>query len=281
MNKKRILICILCVIVSVLAIAGLYKLAKHIVWENAISDRGEVNIVVLGDSIWDLVRDETGIDAVLEDKLDCTVYNLAISGTSAAFRNQDDSTGTWNKQSLYPLVQHITGNGETTVSETEEAFQMINSIDYDSVDYFVISYGLNDYFNIIPVDGEDPFDLYTYGGALRSAVSMLKERYPDAKIVLISQTCWHLYSYGKIVADSNDYDFGAGYGTAYVEKVQEIAKEYDCIYVDAYHKMGITRRNGLKYLIDATHLTETGREKYASILADYLIKDYIETNKSN
>lgn len=281
MNKKKLFTCILCVVIGVLGIAGIYKLIKHSIWQSAIADRGEVNIVVLGDSIWDLVRDETGIDAVLEEKLDCNVYNLAISGTGASLRLAEDKVEMWNGQSLTRMVSHITGNGEAAITDTEEAGELIDSIDYDSVDYFIIAYGLNDYFNAVPIDGENPLDIYTYGGALRSAISMLQESYPNAKIILMSQTYCQNYSYGKIVADSNDFDYGAGFGTAYVTKAQEIAEEYDLIFVDVYHKMNINRNNGLKYLIDATHLTEKGREKYASILAEYLIKDYIEVNKSN
>lgn len=247
--------------------------------ETAIAERGPVSIVVLGDSIWDLVRDDTGIAARLADELSATVYNLAVSGTSAAFRSGGEEPDKWNGETLCRLVQEITGTGEAVIPAEEEAHELIRQIDYNKVDYFIIAYGLNDYFEAIPIEGADPFDTNTYGGALRSAVVLLQEAYPDAEIVLVSQTYCQGYSYGKIDSDSNTKDYGGGFAPAYVETAERVAEEYNLIFVNNYKKMGIHRYNGPKYLADATHLTEYGRDKYAGIIANYLIEDYIRVNK--
>ncbi len=247
--------------------------------EKAITDRGEVSIVVLGDSIWDLVRDDSSIAAILSDRLNAKVYNLAISGTGAAFRKDGEDLEKWNGETLCKLVLDITGSEEAVIPEEEEAHDLIHTIDYSEVDYFIIAYGLNDYFEAVPTEGENTFDSYTYGGALRSAVVLLQETYPQAKIILISQTYCQGYSYGKIDSDSNTKDYGGGFAPAYVETVKRVAEEYGLIFINQYVKMGIHRYNGPKYLSDATHLNEEGREKYADIVADYLIDDYSKVNK--
>lgn len=279
--KKRILIVLVICIAAILfpIVKNFCREKENQRRQEVIAERGPVSIVVFGDSIWDLVRDDTGIEARLADKLSATVYNLAINGTNAAFRSEGEDLDKWNGETLFRLVQEVTGTGEAVIPVQEEAHELIHQIDYNEVDYFIIAYGLNDYFEAVPTEGEDPFDTYTYGGALRSAVVLLKETYPNAEIVLISQTYCQGYSYGKIDSDSNTKDYGGGFAPAYVETAERVAEEYDLIFINNYKKMGIHRYNGPKYLIDATHLTEYGRDKYAGIVADYLIEDYIRVNK--
>lgn len=275
-GSRRILKTVFLLILLAAAVSVSIWAAKQIRSKNAIAERGEVSIVVLGDSIWDLVRDDTGIAARLSDKLGAKVYNLAISGTSAAFRREGEELEKWNGETLCRLVEQITGRGEACIEETEEAFSLIQEIDYEKIDYFIIAYGLNDYFEAIPTQGPDDMDSYTYAGALRNAVSMLKEAYPQAKIVLISQTYCQGYSYGKIASDSDTKDYGSGVGPDYVAVAEKVAEEYGAIFINNYERMGINRRNGPKYLSDATHLTEKGRDKYAGIVADCLIADYLQ-----
>lgn len=274
MKLKKWLGCFVLIILCTTLLFAIVSGVQKALEARAIAKRGEVTIVVLGDSIWDLVRDETGIDNRLADRLGAKVYNLAISGTCAALRVYGEDVEKWNGSNLTRMVEQVVGLREADIDETKEAASLIREIDYTEVDYFIIAYGLNDYFQAIPIESSDPLDPYTYGGALRSAVKMLTETYPNAEIVLISPTYCQNYSYGKIVSDSNTKDYGGGFEPVYVAEVEKIAKEYDLIFINAYRKLGVHRYNGLKYLSDATHLTEFGRDKYAKMVADYLIKDY-------
>ena len=52
-------------------------------------ETGQAEIVVLGDSIFGLIRDETSIPARLQALTGKTVYNAALGGTSAARRSSD------------------------------------------------------------------------------------------------------------------------------------------------------------------------------------------------
>lgn len=272
-NKNYVIWLLLGVLIICGAVVFL-SIGRKFQREKAINNRGEVSIVVLGDSIWDLVRDDTSIAAILSDQLDAKVYNLAISGTSAAFRKEGEDTQKWNGETLCKLVLDITGSEEAVIPIEEEAHDLIHEIDYSEVDYFIIAYGLNDYFEAVPAEGENSLDTYSYGGALRSAVVLLQETYPQSKIILVSQTYCQGYSYGKIDSDSNTKDYGGGFAPVYVETAKRVAEEYELIYINQYVKMGIHRYNGPKYLSDATHLNEEGRKKYAGIVADFIIEDY-------
>lgn len=244
--------------------------------EKLISDRGPVTVVVFADSIWDMVRDETGIAAVLERELEqARIYNCAIMGSSAAFRQQGENetaeeTEGWNKKSLAGILTRT--EGLTTVTEETG----VQDVPLAQADYFVIAYGLNDYFCAVPRESGDAHDLYSYAGVLRTAVERLREINPQAKILLLSQTYCQGYSYGKVDSESDYKDYGAGTGPDYVSAMEKVAEETGCIFVNNYRDMGINIHNGPKYLSDATHLTAYGRRKYAVNLAKYLLEDYEE-----
>lgn len=279
-GKKRVetAICLLTAAVVVLGLGYMvFRLYAEHQEQKLIKERGDVKIVCLGDSIWDICRDETGIAALVEDRIQAEVYNMAIMGTSAAMRDiSGEDAAYWNGKSLVSVVEAITG-GENNETLTEDAERIgLYDVDYSQVDYFLIAYGLNDYFNGIERENENEYDPFTYAGALRTSVEKLQETYPNAKIVILSQTYCQGYSYGKVDTESDWKDWGGGTGPDYVATAQKVAEEYGLLFVDNYAGMGINIHNGTKYLSDATHLTEKGRRKYADILVKTLIRDYAE-----
>lgn len=244
--------------------------------EKLINDRGPVTVVVFADSIWDMVRDETGIAAVLERELEqAEIYNCAVMGSSAALRQQAENetleeTESWNKKSLAGILAQPEGM-QTVAEETG-----VRDVPLALADYFVIAYGLNDYFCAVPRESAEAYDPYSYAGALRTAVKRLREINPRAGIFLLSQTYCQGYSYGKVDSESDYKDYGAGTGPEYVSAMEKVAEETGCIFVNNYRDMGINIHNGPRYLSDATHLTAYGRRKYAKNLAKYLLEEYEE-----
>lgn len=271
---RRILKAVAVILLLALLVTGIFVLFRKHKKERLISERGEVQIVVLGDSIWDICRDETGIAAVLEQELvSARVINCAIMGTSAAIRsNQEgetqEETDEWNRKSLIGLLKS---------EEREKLLAQqagVEELSLEEADYIVIAYGLNDYFCAVPRQTQDAYDICSYSGALRTAVRMLREDYPKARICILSQTYCQGYSYGKVDSESDYKDYGGGNGPEYVAAAEAAARELGCIFVNNYEEMGINIHNGPKYLSDATHLTAYGREKYAKILAACLLEDY-------
>ena len=224
-----------------------------------------LQILVLGDSIWDLVRDDTGVAALLEKELgNAVVYNLAIKGTQATDTGAEDT-------SLIAMTEYITGKRECALPDDVEAKNILPEVPYEEMDYVILAYGLNDYFaGVKQKNPNDYYDVTTYSGALCSGVMALQEVCPDAVFVIVSPTYCQGYSYGQVIHESTSHDFGGGTLIDYTASAKAVSASFNAIFINSYDDMNITIHNGEKYLIDATHLTEYGRKKYAENVANYI-----------
>ena len=257
----------------VCAVLGLRKLVAERNKRQAVKARGEVEILVLGDSIWDLERGESGIAALLEKELgNAAVYNCAVKGSRAA---KDD-------YGLYAMAEYIAGKRDIVFPADAKAAEILENADVSEVDYIFIAYGLNDYFAAVKrKNPDDCYDAETYEGALCASIEMLRESCPEAEFVILSPTYCQGYSYGQVVHESTTYDYGAGTGDDYAASAGRIAEAYGYLFVDNYEELGISIHNGAAYLEDATHLTEKGRRAYAENLADHLVRQWQESGNTN
>ena len=256
----------------VLLLGGIaYSIPSKTIKSDALQGQ---KIVCFGDSIWGLVEDETGIAALVEAMTGATVENCAISGSTAS-----ETYGTWaeNKYSAYSLMQIVSAMEKGETIEDEKLKKAVDA-SLEDADYLILAYGLNDYFSGISIEGENSYDINTYQGALRTAVEYFQTNYPKLRIVLIGQTYCQFYSYGIIEEDSDTRNPGGGIGMDYVEAVEELAKEYDLLFINQYEELPIGEWNGKVYLQDATHLNEKGRKEYATIVSEVLIEDQKERN---
>jgi len=247
---------------------------KRVITEKMAAD-GPVNILVLGDSIWDLERGESGIAALLEQELShqAKVYNLAIKGSRAAgYKGREFQKE--NAVCLSSMVQYLTGQTENAIPEEYEAAKLISDVDLVQMDYVILAYGLNDYFGAVQQKNlQDGFDTSTYAGAMCAAIRSMKGINPKLRFVVVSPTYCQGYSYGQVIHESMQHDYGNGTGYDYAMTAKEVAASFDGIYVDQYEGLEISIHNGSKYLIDATHLTEKGRRIYAENVARRMIEE--------
>lgn len=232
-------------------------------------------IVVFGDSIWDSSRDETGIAYLLSQYMNADVYNCAIGGTRATLKEGEspDDYENWDSTSLSGMINVATGNVNPEIFlEGYVAGGVIRNIDFSKTDYFIISYGLNDYFSSAPLNVEDgaSWDAHGYGGALRFAIDRLRNSFPDAQILLISPTYCQFFKDGVMYTDSNMKDFGGGPLTIYANVCRNVAETQNTLYIDAYTTMGINIYTAEDYLEDGIHLTAAGRELYAKAVSSCL-----------
>lgn len=221
----------------------------------------EIKIVVFGDSIWDMQRGTDGISERLEEKLGVEIYNCAIGGTTAAVVSEStDLREGWKSYSLNGMMYAARGEvSANSLLQNLPALEEIKSIDFNEVDYLIISYGLNDYFSSVEIYPQDMYDMETYVGALRHAVAKMTETYPDLEVILVSPTYCELY------ADPNKESL-----EAYAEGARMVAEERGTYFWDVYHDLGINEENKKLYLSDGVHLSEQGRELYAGYAAQRL-----------
>lgn len=241
------------------------------------------DVVVFGDSLLGLCRDETSVTAELERISGYTVYNAAMGGTCLAVQddNQDENyiMALLNMVSLSKALAADDFGAQQTVRPRQEitkyfvdVIEELPNIDFQQAKSIVICFGLNDYHSGIPVDNPtDPYDENTYGGALRSVLRTMQAIYPKAKIVIVTPTyTWYL-SNGLTC---EEYDTGAAFLEEYVDKGIEIAAEFDIPVIDLYHDVYAHEEwEDWKYFtIDGLHPNEESRRMIAQKIMDMLDK---------
>lgn len=151
-----------------------------------------------------------------------------------------------------------------------ESVEGLNRLSEEQVRVLIIEHGVNDYLSGCPVDNkEDPYDTYTYGGALRTCLKLLQENYPKLRIVLVTPTyCWLLAE--EKTCEQKDY--GQGILEEYVNTELAIAEKFGVEVVDNYHDSGIGKNKTFEewqeYTQDGIHLNEAGRALVAEKIVE-------------
>lgn len=238
-------------------------------------------IVVLGDSIFGQVRDDSAVSEKLSLLTGQEVFNGAMGGTCLS---RIDATGrmSYTKDSLAfaAISQAISlddfGLQQTAYikeSATEyfpEVIDTLEAIDFSHVEILLVQYGINDYHAGVSLDNpEDPYDEYTFGGALRSGLKDLRKAYPNLRIILLTST-YSWYEFSGMTCEEKDE--GGGILEDYVNKELEIAEEMEVEVLDLYHDLYPHEvwEDWQIYTRDGLHPNEAGRQLLAETIAAYL-----------
>lgn len=256
-----------------------------------IEDDDSFNIVVFGDSIWDIERGETNIgnqlEKILEDKaheqgndIDVNVYNLAVGGTCAAIIEGPTDLENWNSQSLPGMIHVLDGDLDADKIYPEaNMLGIYEDVNLEDTDLFIYAYGVNDYFFANAIESDDTFDLYTYKGSLRKTITDLQARYPLANHMIISPTYCQFYYYDEVIETCEDKVFYKNDNPGetldnYVVAAGELAEELDISFLDAYHDFDLGADTQSVYSRDGIHFNEAGRLQYASCVAEEIISPF-------
>lgn len=242
----------------------------------------ELQIVFLGDSIFDNNRDGTGVPYLTAKQCDADFYNLAIGGTSASIEEDEVSAWEeWTSTGLCGVVNGMLKRISLDIFDGTRTGELLKDpdIDYTQTDYFVVEYGTNDFFRGVRQSDNDGYNLKTYGGALRYAVGNLKDLAPDATIILCSPMYAQFYHDGYLIGDGNVTNNGNGTLFDYAGTCNYIANEQQVVFFNAYLNLGIDGYTVDEYLEDGVHLSEKGRQLYADKLTEIILS--YEENKNN
>lgn len=243
-------------------------------------------MVCMGDSNFGNVRDESGIVSILGEKLGKNALNGAFGG-SMLVAKAGNKTEYQSVLSMHNLAISICNRNFGTQKAAVQALNRrsgeenyvetldnLANVDFESVEILIIEHGVNDYLSGVPIkNGRDLYDTGTFCGTIRSVVTMLREEYPDLRIILVTP------AYCAPMVDDVTYrycdetSYGGGYLEEYVNAELEVAKELGVEIIDIYHMMGMNKDNFDIYLYDGLHFNEYGREIVADILANYLLGD--------
>ena len=215
-------------------------------------DRGEgtgryqVDIVAFGDSEFGEVRDGTAVPSLLQELTDRSVFNAGMGGTCLA-RLERDKRLDYAKGSLSMTglakaiwagdfgVQRTARIRESMTEYFPEVVAGLAEVDFSRVEIVLIQQGLNDYHAGVPIENpEDPWDEYTFLGALRSSVYALRKANPDIRIVVVSPIYTWYTAKGTTCQEE---DQGGGVLEVYVEALERAAGELELEFIDMYHDL--------------------------------------------
>ncbi|MCM1057006.1 MAG: SGNH/GDSL hydrolase family protein [Firmicutes bacterium] len=221
-------------------------------------DLSNTAIVFFGDSVIGNYLDGMSIPGFVQGFTNATVYNCGYGGNPAAMNDKTIIT-------LPGIAAAFVAQDLSVLPKDAQVYagisQYIASPPQTEKLCFVISYGLNDYFNGQPLYSEDPDDITTYYGAIRTAVCCLKENYADAQIFLCTPT------YTAQTGGSKDLS-----QEDYVNCVIKLAHELDVAVIDNYRFLGIDETNYKTYLVDMVHPNEEARFMFAQKIIDAVCK---------
>lgn len=241
----------------------------------------QVQIVTFGDSVFTDIGEMVPIPDRLSGLLDMSVYNAAMGGTCAARleteRRLDYARGSMSLVGLTRAVRAKDFDVQQTAriqdSNTERFLEMVeglSQVDFSQVEIVLIQQGINDYHAGTAIENpEDPYDEYTYLGALRSAVRDIHRVNPEIRVVLVTPTyTWYLVA-GQTCEEA---DNGGGLLEDYVQAELALALELGVEAVDLYHDFypHAIGDDWAVYTMDGVHPSESGRDKIAQKIAEIL-----------
>lgn len=229
----------------------------------------DYSIFFLGDSVIGNYTGTTSIPGVVAGLTGARVFNLGYGGGSATEASD-------NNNSLPDIVNALLSKDTSYLSSDteeekyarlEEALRSCWDTPLQERLCFVINYGLNDYFGGFPISSDDPYDVYTYAGAVRTAVTALQQAYPDARIILITPNFTSYFQNGTEPCFDSTHIL-ADYADCIIALSEELGTEL----LDNYRELPINAKNHPVYLADGCHPNETGRfligQRIARKLAD-------------
>ncbi len=256
-------------------------------------------MVFMGDSQFANGRgDGTDIASIVGQKIpDSEVYNLAIGGTTATLETSTANSNSSDVTSncFWGMANALAGIADrnAVLANYPEILETMNKIDVSKVDFYVIEYGTNDFFNGVPLDhtqtAMDP--VYSYYEVMGMAIDVLRKASPNAEFIIMSPV-YGVYEdeNGNVYGDSYVVSNGLGTLSEYAQKSKNVAEDNKAYDLDCMFRSfcDLYIDTASQYLLDGVHLTLTGRQIFARILThliawrlDYEPYAYLENDYIN
>lgn len=229
-------------------------------------------VVVFGDSIIGMTRDQTSVPAYAAAYTGAEVYNVGFGGCRMAVH----PTSGYAAFSMWSLADAVASGSYTTqdaqASSGSDYFPaqlaLLKTINFSGVDMIVIHYGTNDFAANVTIDNtSDDDDTATLCGALRYSLRKLMTAYPKIRI-FVSVPIYRKWS----STGAETYTNGSGKKLRdFCEALIGVAGEFNCPVIDGYKALGINTINNAAFSSDGTHLNDHGRKAFGELIGGSLI----------
>lgn len=242
-------------------------------------DDGVTTILTLGNSPFADDGNDNLLANALAGEMHANVLNAGIADSFQCRYNQiGDDSNPVDGISLYDVTYALT-NGDCSkvvesASQVSDAArvkaQTLSTIDMTTVDCVVIFYDLSDYIDHRNIyNPGDDNDVTTFCGALGASISLLQEKYPYIRIVVLSTPAC-----GKTIddyyVDGTQIDLGNGTLNDYIGYEVQLCATRGVSFVDLYFG-AIHVDNRDKLLVDDYHLNSDGAMAVARRFAKLIV----------
>ncbi len=229
-------------------------------------------VVVFGDSLIGMTRDQTSVPAYAAAYTGAKVYNVGFGGCRMA----KHPTNGYAAFSMWALADAVsTGNYSTQEAQAPSGadyfssqLDVLKSIDFTTVNAIVIHYGTNDFAASVPLDDSaNLLSTDTVCGALRYSIKKLLAAFPKIKI-FVSLPLYRTWSGVGAETYKNTLEKTL---PEYDSAMKTVAEEHNLPTIDGYKRLGINAINSGAYLSDGTHLNDFGRKQFGELIGGHLI----------
>lgn len=255
------------------------------------ADDKKTTVVCLGNSPFADDRDsESNTCNLFAKETGVTVYNCSIPGSYMSSLNQPYQldTNPMDAFSFYWLTTIFAADNEAmaeqaldvlgeSTNEIKESVEMLQSIDFRTVDAIFVMYDGSDYLDNHKVYSSDDFTAIQSSGAydyyidsMSAGINLIKEKFPWIRVIVMS----HPYAYGVsedgsyVSSDAKANSWGVKLSD-YFNKQAEITYQLEVSFVDNLYG-AIHEEIASGYLTDNLHLNEQGRKLIASRMKEAL-----------
>mgnify|MGYP004506416937 CR=1 FL=1 len=229
-------------------------------------------VVVFGDSIIGMTRDQTSVPAYAAAYTGAEVYNVGFGGCRMAVH----PTSGYAAFSMWALADAV-ASGNYTLQDAQasngsdyfpEQLALLKTINFSGVDMIVIHYGTNDFAANVTIDNtSDDDDTATLCGALRYSLRKIMTAFPKIRIFVSAPIYRKWDSTG-----AETYTNGSGKKLRdFCEALIGVAGEFNCPVIDGYKALGINTINNAAFSSDGTHLNDHGRKAFGELIGGSLI----------
>lgn len=255
-------------------------------------------IVNFGDSIFGNFRDtndttDKSISKMIAEATGATVYNCGFGGCRMSWHSNY-----WRAFSMFALADAITTgvwtDQDAAIADAPsgmpayfaETLALLKTIDFSTVDYITIGYGVNDFTGDIFIDERSGLtEVQYFKGALEYSIRTILAAYPNIRIIDITP-CWKWFpnsETGLLDYDSDDAQAVNSRNLTlpdYVEACKTVCEKYHIPCIDTYTELGFNPYSYKAYFnvkgvdgavaSDGTHPKQAGRQLRADRIVGQL-----------